>query len=38
MKELSISLNEVQEGNFEANLGGNLYSMFKFFREGKSGS
>ena len=37
-KELSNSLNEVQEGNFEANLGGNLYKKRIHFQgQGKSG-
>lgn len=37
-KELSNSLNEVQGGNFEANLGGNLYKKrIHFEGQGKSG-
>jgi len=37
-KELSNSLSEIQAGNFEANLGGNLYKKrIRFKGQGKSG-
>ena len=36
---LSIVLSEMQEGNFEANLGGNIYKKrIRFQGQGKSGS
>ena len=37
--ELSIALNEVQQGKFEANLGGNVFKKrIRFEGQGKSGS
>ncbi len=38
-KELSIALNEIENNNFDANLGGNMYKKrVRFKGKGKSGS